>query len=171
MDSDGKSLVLGSVITQSQKNYSLQVHVSAWNSGVSSQGAAVPMPANCQDRRLLLWLLLCHVWSVCCVLGFQCLQGRELEGLHILAQELLSQLPCVCLEPRVDSSAALLGKETQSFLASTQQCTIARKGNPCIFWPLTGSRGPETLLFFFFFKIAAEYLLKARVHILREKPF
>lgn len=119
MDSDGKSLVLGSMITQSQKNYSVQVHVSAWNSRVSSQGAAVPMPANCRERRLL-WLLSCHVRSGCCVLGFQCLQGRELEGLHTLAQELLSQLPCVCLEPRVDSSAALLGKETHSFLASTQ---------------------------------------------------
>ena len=53
VDSDGKSLVLGSVMTQSQKDYSLQVHVSAWNSGVSSQGATVPMPANCQARRLL----------------------------------------------------------------------------------------------------------------------
>lgn len=102
-----------------KRNISLQVHISAWNSGASSQGATVPMPADCQDRRLL-WLLSCHLWSLCCVLGFQCLQEHELEAPHhILAQELLSQFPCVCLEASRGSLCTLLGKET-----------------PCLFWPL-----------------------------------
>lgn len=129
---------------------SLQVHVSAWNSGVSSQGATVPMPAVRTGGCFAC--CHCHVWSLCCVLGFQCLQGHELEAPHhILARELLSEFPCVW-KTQVDCAAALLGKEI-----------------PCLSWPLPGSWGPETLIYFF--NIAAEYLFKAGVHILREKPF
>lgn len=132
---------------------SLQVHVSAWNSDVSSQGATVPTPANCQDRRLL-WLPSRYLWSLCCVLGFQCLQGHELEAPHhILAQELLSQFPCVCLEASHGSLSSTASKGNPlSFLASTQ-----------------AAEGLRLFYYYYYFNIAAEYLFKARVHILREK--
>lgn len=148
MDSDGKSLVLGSVIIQSQRSIPLQVTAVPGTVGFSRR----VQPCQCQlsgQEAPLNAVRSCV--ALCCVLGFQCLQGHELEGRCILAHELLSQFPCVCLE----ASGGLL-------------CSIARKGNPLSF--LASTQAAESLRFFFF-NITAEYFFKVRVHILRGKPF